>query len=353
MNNQHYLQQALQQASINRGFCSPNPAVGAVIVNQAGQVIAQGTHRGPGTPHAEVDAIRQLSTIPPSATIYVTLEPCCHFGRTPPCTNAIIEAGIKKVIYGYKDPNPIVAGKGEKILHEAGVECELYQTPEIDAFYESYAYWHHTKKPWVTAKLAMTLDGKIAGAAGQPIKITGDETNQFTHQQRKLHDAILTTAKTILADDPQLNARIGETTIAKPIYILDRELRLPLDSRILTTAHSITVFYAASTNTSSLEALQKAGVKCIAVRTVDSRLDLAEVVSAIGTDGVHDLWIEAGGACFAAFHQAKLLNKSLIYIALHTQMNGQHAFTSQMDFREAKKITYKQIGNDNLCEMRW
>jgi len=200
-----YLEQALQMAQLRRGFCAPNPSVGAVIVSGE-TIISRGHHVAAGHPHAEVDALKKLPTVPKDARMFVTLEPCCHYGKTPPCTNAIIEAGIKEVIYAFRDPNPIVAGKGELVLQEAGIDCRQVSHPEIDRFYQSYAYWQANKKPWVTAKLAMTLNGKIAKEKGEPIAITSPALQEVTHQLRKQADGILTTVKTILADDPQLNA---------------------------------------------------------------------------------------------------------------------------------------------------
>jgi diaminohydroxyphosphoribosylaminopyrimidine deaminase/5-amino-6-(5-phosphoribosylamino)uracil reductase len=231
----HYLCAALTQAQVNRGFCSPNPAVGAIIVKDH-KVLATGFHLGPGTHHAEVDAIKKLSPAETAgATIYISLEPCCHFGRTPPCTDALIQAGIKRVVYGYEDPNPLVKGKSQSLLQAANISCDYLPIAEIDAFYQSYSHWHLTKMPFITAKIALTLDGKMAGKLGQPIAITGPALQEFTHQSRKLSDAILTTAETILKDDPQLNIRLKNTIFTKPIYILDRQLKVSPEARIFST----------------------------------------------------------------------------------------------------------------------
>ncbi len=373
-----FLLEALKLALIQRGFCAPNPSVGAVIVGKGDILLATGYHHGPGLPHAEIEALNQLkqSLIGQSvslveadalqkqlladATMYVTLEPCCHYGRTPPCTDALIQSGIKRLIYAYGDPNPLVAGKGKTALLNVGIDCQHIPLPEIDDFYQSYAYWHRTKMPVVTAKIAMTMDGRIAGEHGKPIKITGAEIHHYTHQQRKIHDAILTTIKTIIADDPQLNVRLMDSSgvenkiLSKPLYILDRQLQLPLNAKIFSTAKSITLFHAESAPEKNKNALIAAGVKCIAVETVANKLNLLQVAKYIGQEGVHNLWIEAGGACFAAFIQEKLLNSALIYIAPKYLSVGQFAFDAGLSFDfSAHKIQWQQLGSDVLCTIKF
>jgi diaminohydroxyphosphoribosylaminopyrimidine deaminase/5-amino-6-(5-phosphoribosylamino)uracil reductase len=223
-----YLRKALELAKIHRGFCSPNPSVGAVIV-RSGLVVAAGYHTAAGQAHAEIDALRKLPDGGArGATIYITLEPCCHFGRTPPCTDAIKKSGLKRVVYGYRDPNPVMSGKSEAALTTVGIICEHIHLPEINNFYSSYQHWHLTKKPFITAKIALSLDGKIAGKNSEPVRITGAALNELTHYSRKKSDAILTTSVTILQDDPQMNVRSSGQVYAKPLYILDSKLRTQL-----------------------------------------------------------------------------------------------------------------------------
>ncbi len=283
-----YLKYALKLAQIRRGFCAPNPSVGAVVVKD-NQIIAEGYHWGSGHAHAEVEALNKVNGELIDATLYVTLEPCCHTNKkTPPCTELIIARGIKKVIYGARDPNPQVSGLGEKRLQAMGVECVHVELLEINEFYRSYQYWWQTGKPFVTAKLAMSLDGKIAGANGQRINITGKEAQLFTHQQRKLADAILTTAKTIICDDPLLNVRLPEGEFKRPVYILDKNSITPAAAKIFQSAERVTIL---------------------------KQTDLNKVLQQIGEDGIHDLWIEAGGKCFSAFVQAGLVQRAFIYVA--------------------------------------
>jgi len=349
-NHLTYLKQALELAELKRGFCAPNPAVGAVIVKE-GHILATGYHRGAGHPHAEVEALRQLSAEQSiDATLYVTLEPCAHYGRTPPCTELLIKHKIKAVYYGFKDPNPLVSGKGEQQLIKAGIFCQYHPLKEIDTFYQSYNYWTHMGRPWIIAKLAMSLDGKIAGYKGQRITITGDELHKYTHQCRKHADAILTTARTILHDDPQLNVRIGEKLYKKPVYVLDTELYFPLTAHLLKTAQNITIFHSNNADASRREMLESLGIRCVSVSRDCGKLSLNQVLEYIGQDGVHDLWVEAGGTCFQSFVSQSLAHQALIYMAPKwLGENAQLAFNGNLDLSHYT-AHWRIMGNDMLCE---
>ena len=348
----NFLLKALELAHVRRGFCAPNPAVGAVITRDQA-IIATGYHEGPGSLHAEIDALNKLSfDAAHGATIYVTLEPCCHFGRTSPCTDALIQAGIQRVVYGFRDPNPIVSGKGEQALENAGIVVEHISLSEIDAFYQSYQHWHQTKKPFFTAKIALSMDGKIAAKSGAPIAITGAELREYTHICRKQSDAILTTAKTITADDPQMNVRLLNLTIAKPIYILDSTLALSLSAKIFTTAQSITIFHAHDASSQRKDHFIKKGIRCISVDKTTAGLALDQVVAHLGKDGRHDVWLEAGGQCFSAFVTEKLLQRAFIYIAPLWVGKGLTAFADGFNLA-AKNMRWQQYGKDVLCDIHW
>lgn len=350
-----YLLQALTLAKLRRGFCAPNPAVGAVAVKE-NQVLATGYHIASGLPHAEADALAKLSENESAgASIYVTLEPCCHYGKTPPCTQLLINRGIQTVYYGFKDPNPVVAGKGEQALLQAGIACKYLPLSEIIDFYQSYQHWTRTKRPWVTAKLAMSLDGKIAGPQGQPIRITGTELQHYTHQQRKHSDAILTTAKTIVQDDPQLNVRLQEEIHAKPVYILDTNLMVPTTASVLKTAKCVTLFHQPEVELEQKNQLEKQGVRCIAVAKHENGLCLDRVLSVIGEEGIHDLWVEAGGTCFQALVAGGWVQKSLIYMAPDCLgENAQPAFADGENlFSRARCIEWQSVGRDVICRMDW
>ncbi len=348
-----YLLQALECAKLRCGFCAPNPAVGAVITFND-KILATGYHFAAGSPHAEIDALKKLNNKAIGATIYITLEPCCHWGRTPPCTEALIQAGIKRVIYGYRDPNPLVSDKSALLLLQAkGILCEHIPLPEIDEFYKSYQYWHDTKMPFITAKIALSLDGKIAGKSGERIQITGHALQEFTHAARKKTDAILTTVKTIMCDDPNLNARDTNEIIAKPLYILDSKLQISPIMTVFKTAQSLTVFYAEDTQ-KQLQKLTDLGVRCIQLDKSTQGLDLHPVIKSIGQEGIHDLWVEAGGKCFSALIMQKLVQRALVYIAPRWIGEGQTAFPDNFSLEVAEcKIYWQQVGNDALCDIRW
>lgn len=352
MDSKKYLLKALELANIRRGFCAPNPSVGAVIVSEQGEVLATGYHLAAGHAHAEVDALKKLNGKAIGATIYITLEPCCHFGRTPPCTNAIIEAGIKHVVYGMGDANPIVSGKSKAILAEKNITSEQIELPEIMDFYNSYRYWHRTKLPYVTAKIALSLDGKIAGEKGEPVQITGLAARQLTHAYRKKSDAILTTAKTVLQDNPQLNVR-GDEVIGKPVYILDRQLDISLDAAVFSTATSVTLFHGPFVTPEQIDCFIQKNIRCISVPESDGKLDLSTVIASIGQDGVHDLWVEAGGTCFSECVKQAIAQTLLIYVAPRWMGSGLTAFSRDfsLDLTHAT-VSWQSAGEDAVCQIR-
>ena len=351
-----FLLRALDLAKTRRGFCAPNPSVGAVIVKK-GQILAEGRHWGSGYPHAEADALSKLSSEEAKdATLYVSLEPCCHTNKkTPPCTELLIARGIKEVYCGKLDPNPQVSGQGMQKLLSAGIICQPISLPEVDDFYKSYQYWWQNKQPFITAKLALSLDGKIAGANYQPVVISGTDLQEWTHQQRYRADALLTTVKTIIHDDPALNVRLSGEITAKPLYILDRQLNLPLTARVLKTAKFLTIFHGSGINQEKRQILINNGIICHEIPTQNNLLGLTEIANQIGKDGIHDLWIEAGGQCFQAFAEAGLLKCGILYVSpkwLGT--NAISAFQTQPKFfNKVKDIRWQVYGRDVIGELLW
>jgi len=328
-----YLKEALDCANIRRGFCAPNPSVGAVLVKD-NRIIGSGSHQACGQDHAEVVAIKAaLNHVSPKAlkeaTLYVTLEPCAHQGRTPPCTDLIIKHQLKQVIYSETDPNPHVTGRGCSALREAGIDCQSVQVDAISQFYRSYRHWCKTQRPWVTAKLAISLDGKIALTQNKPLMITGPASHAYTHMCRKQTDAILTTARTVQIDNPKLNARChtsaGYTTYKKTLYVLDSNLNTPLSSHIFKTANAITFFHHKTVSPQRIHQYtqQSNNIRCVAIPSVKTQLhtashsllDLNAAITAIGKDGIHDVWVEAGGRCFQALIEADLVQRALLYVA--------------------------------------
>ncbi|MCB0419087.1 MAG: bifunctional diaminohydroxyphosphoribosylaminopyrimidine deaminase/5-amino-6-(5-phosphoribosylamino)uracil reductase RibD, partial [Bdellovibrionales bacterium] len=351
-----YMLEALELADAYRGFCAPNPAVGAVVIKD-GQIVGKGAHRKAGTPHAEVEALAEAGELASGATLVVTLEPCCHWGKTPPCTELIKEKGIARVLYGYQDPNPVVLGEGKRLLQEAGLEVQCVALDPVKNFYESYSFWRKTGRPFVTAKLALSLDGRIAGQGGQRVQLTGESFQRFTHRGRLRSDAILSTVQTVLADDPQLNARLDDQVYPKPVYILDRQLRVPREMRLLETASSVTVFFAEECDEMRVAEVEALGVRPRSVPTnEDGSLSLEKVMEHIGRDGCHDLWLESGGKMFQAMLQAGLVEKAYLAVAPKWIGNeGTSAFSECVDrlLAGAASRHWTAFGNDGVCELRW
>lgn len=351
----NYLEMALELAKIRRGFCAPNPCVGALLVKN-NQIISRGYHRASGSPHAEVEAISKIDPSDASgAILYVTLQPCCHTTKkTPPCTDLIIKSGIIKVIYGFRDPNPAVNGHTNKILQDAGIECIHNPLTLIDNFYASYTYWWKHKRPFTTAKLAMSLDGKIAGRNGKRIQLTGKTAQKFTHQQRKYTDAILTTAKTIIIDDPLLNCRIDNVIYKKPLYIIDTHLSIPISAKVFNSAQKITIFHHPQITEKEQDRFKKYAIRFIPIKSDNNGLSLLEIVKQIGQDGIIDLWIEAGGKSFQSFVQNCLLQRAFVYVV--PQWLGektQLAFNAPDPLKRAIWANSTILGKDCCFEFKW
>src|SRR3990167_17838 len=229
---EYYMGIAILLARKGIGWTSPNPAVGAVIV-KGGKIIGKGYHKRIGLCHAEINALKEAGARTNGGEMYVTLEPCNHFGKTPPCTDAIIKAGIKKVFVGMKDPNPLVSGKGIKRLLNAGIKVETGMLEEKCRYInEPYIKYMKTRAPFVTLKLASTLDGKIASAAGDSKWITGEAARRFAHRMRAEADAVMVGIGTVLKDNPELTTRLvkGKDPVR---IVVDSKLRIPVNARVL------------------------------------------------------------------------------------------------------------------------
>ena len=336
-----FLLQAVCQAKQAMGQCSPNPTVGAVVVKNR-RIIGSGFHAGPGQAHAEIAAFRQASESLQGGTLYVTLEPCCHHGRTPPCTDAIIQQGIVRVVYGYEDPNPQVAGKGIVQLRAHNIACEKMQLPEITELYRSYHYWHQTKKPWMRLKLAMTADGMIAYQGGKPARITNSTTNQFTMRQRQKADAILTSVRTIINDDPAFTVRINGDVRLRYLYIIDRKCQLPLPIRCLKTAREVIVLHASDVDIKQRERLVCHGVRCIPCD------GLSQMLSIMGQEGRHEVWIECGATLSRLWIEEKLINEFFLYVSAK-KLNTK-GMPHQFDMHSIKNINETPLFKKSLSD---
>ncbi|KTD64837.1 bifunctional diaminohydroxyphosphoribosylaminopyrimidine deaminase/5-amino-6-(5-phosphoribosylamino)uracil reductase RibD [Legionella spiritensis] len=341
---------ALEQAWLGRGSCSPNPGVGAVAVRD-GNIVARAWHQGAGNPHAEQVVLQQLAKNARGVTLYVTLEPCNHWGRTPPCVDAIIKAGVSTVVYGFHDPNPVVAANDTpSLLRAHGIEVIHYPMDEIDCFYQSYAHWINTGKPWVTAKMAQSLDGKIAGVDGRPVALSNPSCGEFTHKQRLHTDVIVTTAQTVIRDNPRLNVRLGDTQRGKPLAIIDRTLKLPENAAVLETASHCHIYHDE----------QYPVVKPLArcryhpVPSRHGRLDLDFIITHLGRLGFHDVWVEAGGRLFSALHDDGLVNRTFLYIV--PELLGEMAtsgYHGDQIFKRNHTVSWHARQNNMILRLDW
>lgn len=351
--DKQFLLAALEQAVHGRGLCAPNPSVGAVAVQQ-GEIIAQAYHHGAGSAHAEALLLQQLPAESRDISLYVTLEPCNHWGRTPPCVDAIIKhPAVKQVIFGYYDPNPIVRAKETSaILAQHGISSRFVALPEIAAFYQSYSHWLHTNKPFVSAKIAQSLDGKIAGADNQPCAISNACCNEFTHQQRKQTDVILTTARTIICDEPRLNARIGAQCYAKDLAIIDSQLCLPMDAKPLALAKNIHIFHDAA---KKAKPCTDKRIHYHAIASTTEGLALAELIAALGALGYHDVWVEAGARLFSSLHQADLVDRTYIYIA--PKILGDRAINAYTEpfltEQSTARVSWSIMADNAMLQLDW
>lgn len=352
--NEIWLKRALTAAQRGKGSCAPNPAVGAVLVKNE-RLLSEGFHEKAGGPHAEVKAIQNANESVEGATLYISLEPCCHFGKTPPCTDLIIQKKIARVIYAHHDPNPMVDGKGHEKLYAAGIPCERVEIADIEAFYSSYDRWTKHKLPFVTAKLAITLDGKAAGAQSERIAITGDIANRWVHERRRESDAILTTWKTVLHDNPKLNARIEDKIYAKPVYVLDSRLQTPKDANITRTSNRLHFFASEKfASPASVDHWRSKGAEVTLFS--GEQIEWSDVWKKIGADGIHDLWIEAGGSTIEPLIKTKQLQRALLFVApFWLGEKGLSAFKSANEnlLQDAKHFEWQSKGRDVLLEILW
>ncbi|UKL00221.1 bifunctional diaminohydroxyphosphoribosylaminopyrimidine deaminase/5-amino-6-(5-phosphoribosylamino)uracil reductase RibD [Brevibacillus brevis] len=311
-----YMDLALELARSARGQTSPNPMVGAVIVKE-GTIVGMGAHLRAGEPHAEVHALRMAGEKAQGATVYVTLEPCSHYGKTPPCAEALIAADVRRVVVATLDPNPLVAGRGIEMLRAAGVEVAVgVREEEAKALNEVFFHYIQTRRPFVTVKTASTLDGKIASVTGHSRWITGAEARAEVHELRRQHDAILVGVGTILADDPLLTARKGEQRFgSQPVrVILDSQLRTPLDARVVQNTDAKTwIFTTDAAPREKHELLAARGVKVI---TTAGPIRVEKVLDTLGELGITSLLVEGGQEVNGSFLQARAIQKVVSHIAL-------------------------------------
>ncbi len=313
----HFMKRALQLARRGRGFVSPNPMVGAVVVKDQ-TIIAEGYHEKFGQAHAEVNALRKAGEAAHGATLYVTLEPCSHQGKTPPCVQAILDYGIAHVVVGVKDPNPKVNGKGIQMLKSKGIEVSTGVLEE--ACYqlnESYFYFITSGKPLVTLKMAQTLDGRIATSTGHSKWITSEDSRVISHRLRRRHDAVLVGIGTVLADDPQLSVRHVRGRSPRRI-ILDSQLRVPLDAHILSdnAPFSTIIVTTAAASREKIARINERGAQVLVVPENERGwVSLEHLWKKLAEMGITSVLVEGGSTVHTECLKRKMAERMVLFIA--------------------------------------
>ena len=356
LQDEDFMRVALDLARNAIGRTSPNPLVGAVIVRE-GRIVGAGWHRKAGTPHAEIHALNMAGDLAKGATLYVTLEPCSHYGRTGPCAEAVVKAGIKRVVIGMGDPNPKVAGKGIAILERAGIEvrCGVLED-EARALNEVFLKWIAVQKPFVVLKTAMSLDGKIATHTGKSQWITGEAARRRVHEYRDTYDGIMVGIGTVLADNPSLTARLPDGQGKNPVRIVvDSKARTPLDANLVTDGAALTIIaVTAKASQERVQALKDKGV-AIMVAGDGEQVDMDLLMQKLGEMEICSVFVEGGGQVNFSLLKAGLVDKVHAFIAPKliggrealTPVEGE-GFAELTEAVELEHTTVETIGQDIL-----
>lgn len=356
--DEKYMKLALELAKKGEGRVNPNPLVGAVIVKD-NKIIGKGYHEYYGGPHAEINAFSSAQENVEGSTMYVTLEPCCHYGKTPPCVNAIIKNNIKKVVVGMLDPNPKVAGKGIEILREHGIEVITGVLEEkCKDLNEIFIKYIVTKSPFVIMKYAMTLDGKIAAYTGDSKWITGESAREEVHKLRNKVSGIMVGIGTVLQDNPSLTCRIQGGISPKRI-IVDSNLRIPLSSNVLTIKDQTLTIIAATKKASQekIQILKDKGAEVLIVEDMDGRVNLQALMKRLGEMGIDSILLEGGSTLNYSAIEQGIVDKVQAYIAPKI-IGGESAKTPiggegkalMSESINLKDITFKTFDEDILIE---
>ena len=310
------MRQALLLAGKVCGLTSPDPCVGAVIVKD-NKIISSGYHDKYASPHAEAYAIKKAGKKAMGSTLYINLEPCSHYGNNPPCADLVVRSGIKRVVAAMQDPNPLVNGKGFKILKKAGIKVEVglleKEAKRLNEFFIKHII---AGSPFVILKLALTLDGKIATKTGDSQWISNERSRQYVHTIRNKVDAIMAGIGTILKDDPLLSARKGGKIIKEPYkIIIDPLAQIPLPSKVLKDASKAIVVSTKKAPAKKIEALKKLGVRVMFPATRGGRIDLKDVFKVLGSENITSILIEGGGNTAAQAIEQKVVDKVTFFIS--------------------------------------
>lgn len=344
---------ALKLAEKGKGDVSPNPLVGALIIKR-GSIIGRGYHKKCGCDHAEIMALKEAGGKAQGGALYVTLEPCSHWGRTPPCTQRIVEAGVREVIIGMKDPNPAVNGYEE--LKFRGLKTRIgILKANCEKLNEPYIKWIKSKKPLVVVKAAMSLDGRIATRTGDSKYITGREARKFVHELRTEYDAVMVGSNTVLKDNPQLTVRL--TKGVNPIkIIIDSNLKIPLSSKVVKNEpNKLMIVTSKKAPKAKIKKIQQKGVNVIIIDLVKGKIDLKQLIKELGKREICSVLIEGGAELNAEVIKAGIADKVLFFISPRFIGDGLGAL-GDLGIKKVDKsiklnrLTYKQIGRDILVE---
>ncbi|MBI5286936.1 MAG: bifunctional diaminohydroxyphosphoribosylaminopyrimidine deaminase/5-amino-6-(5-phosphoribosylamino)uracil reductase RibD [Deltaproteobacteria bacterium] len=357
MQDAEFMEIALGLAERGKGMTSPNPLVGAVVV-KGGKVVGKGYHKRAGLPHAEAVALRDAGSRAKGATLYINLEPCDHYGRTPPCTSGIIKAGIKMVVIGMMDPNPLVSGKGIKRLREAGVEVQTSLLRDrCKRLNEVYIKYITTRRPFVTLKMATTLDGRIATASGESKWITGRTSRRYVHRMRGEVDAVMVGVGTVLKDDPLLTTRLVKGKNPHRV-VVDKVLRIPLKARVFNPSPGMRLFLATTIKASKtkVKRVMEMGAEVLVLRGEDGGVYLDGLMVELGKRGVTNLLIEGGARLATSAMRSGIVDKVvLFYSPMFLGRDGIPIFNSMgikglKDTIKLKDVEVKRVGQDFLVE---
>ena len=360
MDDIKFMRRALALAQMAEGDTSPNPMVGAVIVDGDGNIVGEGYHHKAGQPHAEINALAAAGDRAKDATVYVTLEPCSHYGRTGPCCEALIKAGVKRVVSAVTDPNPLVAGRGLNRLREAGIEVtEHVCEDEAKKLNEKFFFWITHKRPFVSLKYAMTLDGRLAAVGGDSKWITGEEARTYAHYLRKTHDAVLVGKNTVLQDNCELTTRMvkGKNPIR---IVLDSKAAIPLNANILNGAAKTIVAVGENAPQYKVMAISRLPeVEVLQLPETDGYLDLNVLMQQLAAMEITSVLVEGGSEVHGAFIDAGLTERVYAFIAPKI-IGGKEAIgpvggIGSNDMGKALKlcdVEYKQLGTDFLITGR-
>lgn len=359
--DRQFMLRAMELAERGKGFVNPNPLVGALIV-RGDRIIGEGWHEYYGSLHAERNAFKNCIEDPRGATLYVTLEPCCHHGKTPPCVDAVIEQGIARVVVGLKDPNPLVAGKGLEKLVNAGIE--VVTGVEEEALREQnrvFLKYIATGLPWVALKTAMTLDGKIAAFTGDARWVTGDDARLRVHRMRSEYMGIMVGSGTVKTDDPLLNCRL-EGEHRQPVRIVvDSKASVAFDSQVVRTARvfPLLVAHTVQADEEQLEMIQEAGGGTLLCEEKDGRVDITDLLKKLGARGIDSVLLEGGGELNYTFVKAGVIDEVYAFIApkivggrtAKTPVEGE-GFKRMGEALELSPFAVEAIGRDILLMAR-